>query len=92
MREIKCEVCGKTAMKNLVICSEKCGEVRKHIFSIQNKFFPTHGCDNCWGDLYHGCSEQCKKERSESFKFGTDLWSLVRLIYSNETPDLLNEK
>lgn len=29
---------------------------------FQKKYFPTHGCDNCLGDLHEGCSEKCKSE------------------------------
>jgi len=81
---IKCEICGKTPMKNSVICSEKCKAVRLRIMEIGNKYFPTYGCDNCWGDLHEGCTEQCKKEFRESGEFGKDLWSIIRLIFPKE--------
>jgi len=77
---MKCEICGKEALENKVICSNKCAEIRQRIFNLGNKYFPTHGCDNCWGDLHQGCTEQCKKEFRESRKFYQDLWSLVKLI------------
>jgi hypothetical protein len=76
---MKCEVCNKEAMENKVICSEHCGKIRKMIFELKNKYFPTHGCDNCWGDLHQGCTEQCKKEFVESSAFYKDLWKLVNL-------------
>ena len=80
-----CEVCKKTeAIKNKVICSEHCGAVRLKVFELDRKYYPTNGCDNCWGDLHQGCSEQCKKEFSDSLAFGKDLWSLVRIIYPKQ--------
>lgn len=81
---MRCEICNKEAKKNLVICSsEKCSKVRLEIFRLIDKYFPTHGCDNCWGDLHQGCTEQCNKEFRESGKFAGDLWSLVHLNYEN---------
>lgn len=81
---MKCEVCQKKeAMKNVVICSEKCGEIRLAVYELLKKYTPTNGCDNCWGDLHQGCSEQCNREFRESRAFGTDIWKLVRLIIKN---------
>jgi hypothetical protein len=79
---MECEVCKKELEKekNSVVCSEHCKAVRQFIFDLNNKYFPTHGCDNCWGDLHSGCTEQCKKEFRESLEFGTDLWKLARII------------
>lgn len=78
---MKCEICKKKeAQKNIVICSDHCAKIRQKLFDLNNKYFPTNGCDNCWGDLHEGCSEQCKREFQQSMKFGQDLWSLVRLI------------
>ena len=85
---MKCEICGKEALKNKVICSDHCAKIRQSLFDITNKYFPTHGCDNCWGDLHTGCTEQCKKEFSESLKFGTDLWNIIRIIF--DTPHEIN--
>jgi len=90
---LNCEICKKEIPreKNSVVCSEQCKNVRQKLFDIGTKYFPTHGCDNCWGDLHHGCSEQCKNEFGESIKFGQDLWSIIRLIYpslsSRDKPD-----
>jgi len=80
---MKCEICNIeiSREKNSVVCSEKCEAVRLKLFELGNKYFPTNGCDNCWGDLHSGCSEQCQKERKESMKFGTDLWSIINIIY-----------
>ena len=78
---IKCGVCGKPALKNSVICSERCKKIRLKLFELGDKYFPTHGCENCWGDLHQGCTEQCRREFRESLKFGQDLWSLVKLFF-----------
>ena len=80
---MKCDVC-KTEIpreKNSVVCSDKCSRIRKRLAEIEHKYFPTHGCDNCWGDLHQGCTDQCNREFRESLKFGQDLWSIIRLIY-----------
>ena len=81
---MKCEVCRKEAIENKVICSEHCQKVRLMIFELIDKYFPSHGCDNCWGDLHGKCSDQCNKEFREGHKFAVDLWNLVFLI--NNTP------
>lgn len=80
----QCDVCSKKRAKNIVVCSDDCKIIRKRILDIESKYFPIHGCDNCWGDLHSGCSEQCKKEFRESLEFGTDLWKLVHLITKHE--------
>lgn len=83
---MKCEICNIEIPKekNSVVCSDKCQEIRLLIFKIGDKYFPTNGCDNCWGDLHQGCSEQCRKEFRESLKFGQDLWSIIHLIYPKD--------
>jgi hypothetical protein len=45
-------------------------ESRNHnSYCIARKFIGTpKGCDNCWGDLYQGCSEECKRDRSKKHK------------------------
>ena len=79
---MKCEVCKKEIeLHNSVVCSDKCGEARKKIFEITDKYFPTYGCDNCWGDLCQGCSQKCKNERGARFKLSKDLWDLIHLIF-----------
>jgi len=79
---MECEVCGKTVrIKNSVVCSEHCQEIRLKIFRLVEEYTPTKGCDNCWGDLHQGCSEECRREFKESLKFGTKLWSLVHFIF-----------
>lgn len=84
--KLKCEICQKPAAKNLVICSDnRCAEIRKKIFELKDKYTPTNGCVNCWGDLHSGCSEQCKREFSKSLEFGKDLWSIIRIIYPKQS-------
>ena len=80
----RCEVCNKTAKRNSVVCSEKCQRVRLHLHNMINEYFPTHGCSNCWGDLGTGCTEQCKKETSQAYRFSRDLWYLIAIIYQRE--------
>lgn len=80
---MKCEICQKKVPKekNSIVCSDKCNAVRKRIFEIGKKYFPTHGCDNCLEDLYSGCTEQCRKEFRGARLFAIDLWSIIHLIY-----------
>ena len=56
-------------------------EVAKHyreIIRLTNKYTPTNGCDNCWGDLHQGCTEKCKVEGKLAHEFVVELYSLVR--------------
>lgn len=80
---MKCEICRTEVPreKNSVVCSDKCQQVRLEMFRIDKKYFPTNGCDNCWGDLGGKCSEQCNKEFRASSGFWRDMWSLIRVIY-----------
>jgi len=80
----ECVVCGKPAKKNIIVCSDHCQNIRLKIFELGDKYFPTNGCDNCWGDLHQGCTEQCKKEFKESGEFLGDLWSLTNLILNRK--------
>jgi len=76
---MRCQICNKKARENKVICSDHCQEVRLMTHKLVDKYFPTKGCENCWGDLGGRCSEQCQKEFREMGKFATDLWALVHL-------------
>ena len=79
---MNCEICGnEVPVKNSVVCPGKCSALRKRLFELEDKYYPTNGCDNCWGDEHIGCTEQCKKEFRESSAFGQDLWSIIRIIY-----------
>ena len=83
---MECVIC-KTeipiTMKNSIVCSDRCESIGNKLNDINKKYFPTNGCDNCWSDLHHGCSEKCNKEFADSLEFGQDLWSIIRLIYPN---------
>ena len=78
---MECEVCRKEARKNEIVCSEQCQAVRLKFMELDDKYFPTSGCENCRGDLHQGCSEKCKQESRDSYGFNQDLWSLIRIIY-----------
>jgi predicted nucleic acid-binding Zn ribbon protein len=80
---MKCEVCDKEISKkrHSVICSDRCGQIRLKIYKLIDKYFPVHGCDNCWGDLGQGCTEKCKKEFKDGHEFAQDLWSIINIIY-----------
>jgi len=77
---MKCVICNKEATENSIVCSDKCQAVRLEMFRLINKYFPTHGCDNCWGDLHEGCTDQCIREFKEGGAFSGDLWGLVHLV------------
>jgi len=80
---IKCEVCGKPSKKNSVICSDHCAKIRLELFRLSDKYFPTHGCDNCLGDLHQGCTEECNEEFRKGREFFGDMWTFVKLILKN---------
>ena len=76
-KEIKIEVDKPTS----TVCSGNCTEAYKMINEFEKKYFPTHGCDNCWGDLHQGCTEKCRKEFRQSFEFGQGLWEIIHKIF-----------
>ncbi len=79
---IECEICGKPvpASKNLVICSDKCSRIRLKKLEIMDKYAHPNGCDNCWGDLYQGCTKECNREFQKYRELGQDLVDLIELI------------
>jgi hypothetical protein len=81
---MKCQICGieVPCELNSVVCSDKCADIRLKVFELVNKYYPSSGCPNCWGDLHQSCTDVCKKETHDGYLFATDLWSLVRMIYS----------
>ena len=54
-------------------------------FEILNKYTPTHGCDNCWGDLHVGCSTKCQKEFRIMGELSKDLCGLIHMITEKDT-------
>jgi hypothetical protein len=60
---MKCVVCKRNeAKKNSIVCSENCQNIRLMINKLLDKYTPTNGCDNCWGDLHGECTNKCKQE------------------------------
>jgi len=81
---MKCQVCKtKEAREGSIVCSDKCNTIRLKILSLVNKYTPTHGCDNCWGDLHETCSLKCIEETERAREFTTDLYSFIRIILNN---------
>ena len=83
MMAIRCHICNKEVPreKNSVVCSDKCSRIRQRLGEIQVKYFPTHGCENCWGDLHQGCTDLCNREFRKAREFGSDLQSIIDLFY-----------
>ena len=80
---MKCQVCKKNeARKNSVICSDNCQNIRLEVYRLLDKYTPTNGCDNCWGDLHQGCTEKCKEEFKKMGIFANELWELIKLAKS----------
>ena len=80
---MKCEVCKtKESEKNTVVCSEKCNEIRLEIIRLANKYTPTNGCENCWGDLGQGCTYECKDEFKKATEFVEELQRIVRVSFN----------
>lgn len=77
---MKCQVCKiNEAEPNSIVCGDRCNKTRLEIIRLSDKYTPTNGCDNCWGDLYQGCTEKCKEEVRIAHKFVNELYSLVRI-------------
>ena len=68
-------------MKDSIVCSTKCREIRLKILSLCSNYFPATGCDNCLGDLHQGCSDSCREESRAEHAFSKDLWALIRIAY-----------
>jgi hypothetical protein len=77
---MKCQVCEvREAMPNSIVCSNRCNKIRLEIINLSNKYTPTNGCENCWGDLGGTCTEKCKKEFAVAREFVSELYYLVRI-------------
>ena len=77
---MKCQVCKvREAENNSIVCSDRCHTVMKTIIELTSKYCPTHGCDNCWGDLGIGCTPKCREEFKNSGEFANELYALVRI-------------
>lgn len=68
-------------MQNSIVCSERCQQVRLRKLELNEKYYPTNGCDNCWGDLGGSCTLECREEFRKAHEFSKDLWSLIRVIH-----------
>jgi len=76
---MKCYICNKKSRKDSIVCSDSCNRIRLLIIQLSNKYTPTNGCDNCWGDLGQGCTIDCKQEFKKSSEFIKDMHKLVVL-------------
>ncbi len=76
---MKCQICKINETNNSIVCSDRCNEIRLLIIKLSNKYTPTNGCENCWGDLRQGCSEKCKQEGKKSAEFISEMYSIVRI-------------
>ncbi len=68
-------------------------EARKLLVKLIGKYAPTNGCDNCWGDLHVGCTEQCKQEFKKASEFAIELRDLREHYHKQQLkkdmPDVL---
>ena len=77
---MKCQVCQvRDAQVKSIVCSTRCNNIRLEILRLTDKYTPTYGCENCWGDLGQGCTEQCKSEFRAGHEFAKELYALIRL-------------
>ena len=77
---MKCQVCKvHDAEKNTIVCSDNCNDIRLRIIVLSDKYTPTNGCENCWGDLGIVCTDKCQDEFNKSHVFITELFCFVRL-------------
>lgn len=78
---MKCPICEiKETEPNSIVCSDTCNQKRLTIIRLIDKYTPTNGCDNCWGDLGQGCNKKCKEEFKDAHKFVKELYSLARSL------------
>ena len=85
--KMKCQVCKiREAEPTVVVCSADCSEIRLMINRLVDVYAPTHGCENCWGDLNIGCTEQCRREFIHAGNLSHDLYLLVRMAFNSNTP------
>ena len=77
---MKCQICRiNESEENKMVCSDRCNKIRLEIIRLSDKYTPTNGCNNCWGDLRQGCTEECKAEFKKSAQFISELYSLIRI-------------
>lgn len=48
---------------------------------VATELSPTHGCENCWGDLYQGCNDNCIAEHKE--------WMRIKRIVVKHSTEVL---
>ncbi len=82
---MKCIICKTSeAQPNSIVCSENCEKIRIMILSMNRRYTPTNGCDNCWGDLGGNCSQKCKDEFEKSQEFIGELYEIIRLAFNKK--------
>jgi len=77
---MKCTVCKiNEAEKGSIVCSENCQNIRLMVLKLTSKYTPTHGCENCLGDLHIGCTDKCRQEFQDLGEFVKELYLLIEL-------------
>ncbi len=51
--------------------------LNKSLIKFAAKYAPTNGCDNCWGDLHIGCTDQCIEEFRKAGNLAIELRTFV---------------
>ena len=80
---MECVICHKPLEHDSrsTVCDEPCLDIHKKVMDLTFKYANPKGCANCWGDLYQGCTDECKLEFRKYGEFMKDVWSLVRIVY-----------
>lgn len=77
-----CSLCKKQmARDGSAYCSDTCHEIAKKIIRLTDKYTPTNGCDNCWGDLGGDCTDECKCQFKLAGEFSAELHELIKLCF-----------
>jgi len=76
---MKCQVCKTNeAEQNSIVCSRRCEKIRIAIIEMADKYTPTHGCENCLGDLGGNCTNECQEEFKKADEFIGKMDDFVR--------------
>ena len=55
-------------------------QVNELIRKISDEFAPSNGCENCWGDLHQGCTEECVETLKKWGKLFREIDSLKEYL------------
>lgn len=63
----------------------------KTVCKLADKYFPTHGCDNCLADLHRGCDDKCNEEFRNHRQFQMDLSKAIDKALSRQKKEIIEK-